>query len=383
MPLKTSSRSDIPMFRALDMLRQVNERIVDGDDVINMAPGQPCVGAPKPVLDYAIDVLKNDPRQGYTEAIGMPLLRDRIAVYYRERYGIELSHERVAITTGSSGGFLLAFLSAFDAGDKIALTTPTYPAYGNILKSLGLEVVTIETSAETDYQPTADILEKSGQHFDGLIICSPSNPTGTMIPENELARICQWCDTNGVRLLSDEAYHGITYGEPAQTALKYTENAIILNTFSKYFAMTGWRLGWLVLPDSLTDRVKKLAESLTVSPPTLSQHLAYKIFDHTNLLDEYVAVYQKNLDILREELPKAGFDKISNAKGAFYLYLDVHHLTNDAEEFCQRMLNEAKVAATPGMDFDTERGNGTIRISYAGKTEDIAEACKRLKEWQK
>lgn len=383
MPLKTSKRSDIPMFRALDMLRQVNERIVDGDDIVNMAPGQPSVGAPQPVLDYAVQVLKNDPKQGYTEAVGMPLLRDRIAVYYRERYGIELDHKNVAITTGSSGGFLLAFLSAFDAGDKIALTTPTYPAYRNILQALGLEIVTIETTAETDYQPTADILEKSGQDFDGLIICSPSNPTGTMIPDQELEKICNWCDDNNVRLLSDEAYHGITYDEPAQTALKYTDNAIILNTFSKYFAMTGWRLGWLVLPDSLSDRVKKLAESLTVSPPTLAQHLAYKIFDHTDTLDDYVDVYRKNREVLLAELPKAGFDKISNAKGAFYLYLDVHHLTNDAEEFCQRMLHEAKVAATPGMDFDTERGNGTIRISYAGKTEDIIDACERLKAWQK
>jgi aspartate/methionine/tyrosine aminotransferase len=383
MAFKPSKRSDIPNFKALDILREVAERRGAGEDIISLAPGQPSRGAPDAALDYARKVLEGDTRQGYTEAIGMRLLRDRIAVFYRERYGINLDHSRVAVTIGSSGGFVLALTAAFDVGDTVALTAPTYPAYRNFLKSIGLKVIEIETSPKTNYQPTAELLEKSGHKFDGLIICSPSNPTGTMIDEKELEKICKWCDKNGVRLVSDEAYHGITYETAAQTALKFSDSAIVLNTFSKYFAMTGWRLGWTVLPEDLTDRFKKLAENLFVSPPTLAQHLAYKIFDHTKELDEYVAEYCRNRDILREQLPEIGFDKLAPAQGAFYLYADVHNLTNNSEDFCRRMLNETLVSMTPGTDFDLARGNGTVRISYAGPTADIIKACERLKAWKR
>lgn len=383
MPFKPSARSDVPNFRALDILRQVAERTAAGEDIISLAPGQPSRGAPDAALDYARKVLANDTRQGYTEAMGMRLLRDRIAVFYRERYGIDLDYTRVGLGIGSSGSFILALMAAFDVGDTVAVTTPTYPPYRNFLKSLGLKVVEIETTAKTGYQPTADLLENAGLKFKGLMICSPSNPTGAIIDEQELKKICAWCDKNKVRLVSDEAYHGITYETPAQTALKFSDSAIVLSTFSKYFAMTGWRLGWAVMPENLTDRFKKLAENLFVSPPTLSQHLAYKIFDHIAELDEYVAEYRRNRDILRNELPAIGIDKLSAAQGAFYIYADVHHLTNNSEEFCARMLDEARVAMTPGTDFDPARGAGTIRISYAGKTTDILEACKRLKAWKR
>jgi len=383
MALKASRRSDIPMFRALDILREANERGAKGEDIMRLEAGLPCFGVPKGVLDYAREVMANDPRQTYTEALGMPLVRDRIALYYKERYDIDLDYSRIAITVGSSGGMFMAFLSAFDTGDKVAVCTPTYPPYRNIMSTLGLEIIEIETTPETDFQPSVELLEACGAKLDGLVICSPSNPTGTMIAEDELEKICKWCEKNEVRLISDQAYHNITYEEPAQSVIKFTDTAIAMHTFSKYFAMTGWRLGWLVLPEELTDRVKRLAESFFVSPPTISQHLAYKVFDHIDVLDGYVECYRKNLAILKAELPKAGFDKLSNARGAFYIYADVHHLTNDTEEFCRRMLSEAKVSTTPGIDFDVKRGHTSIRMCYASETEDIAEACRRLQEWQK
>lgn len=380
--LKVSNRSDIPMFRALDILREVNERATKGTDIRRMGAGQPNVGAPPEALEYAISKIRSDPRQGYTEAVGMPSLCERIAAYYKDYYAVDVNPRNIVITTGSSGGFILAFLAAFDAGDRVAITTPTYPAYKNILTALNIQAVEIETSPQTNYQPTAELLERSAKSFDGLIINSPSNPTGTMLPAGEMEKIANWCENRGVRLVSDEAYHGITYNRKAETAANYSKSAIVLNTFSKYFAMTGWRLGWLVLPDDLTDRVKKLSENLFVSPPTISQHLAYKIFDHLDALNAYVETYRENRGILLRELPKAGFTSISNADGAFYVYADVHHLTNDSEAYCRRMLDEARVSTTPGMDFDVARGHGTIRICYADKTEDIIEACERLKKWQ-
>ncbi|MGH1374815.1 MAG: pyridoxal phosphate-dependent aminotransferase [Alphaproteobacteria bacterium] len=380
--LKISNRSDIATFRALDILRQVNERETAGIDIKRMGAGQPNVGAPKAALDYAVSMIQSDPRQGYTEAIGMPALRERLVDYYKSYYGVSIKPQNIVITAGSSSAFILDFIAAFDAGDRIALTTPTYPAYRNILKSLNIETVEIEARAEDNYQPTLELLQNCGKQFDGLIINSPSNPSGTMIDEEELKKICAWCDENGVRLISDEAYHGITYDQKAPTAIKYSSNAIVLNTFSKYFAMTGWRLGWTVVPDDMTERMKKLAESLFVSAPTIAQHLAYKIFDHLDELDAYVADYRTNRDILIEELPKAGITDFTNAAGAFYIYADIHHLSNDSEQFCAKMLEEARVSATPGVDFDLTRGHKGIRICYADSQENIIEACKRLKNWQ-
>lgn len=380
--LKVSSRSDIPMFRALDILREVNERAANGYDIKRMGAGQPNVGAPPEALEYAISMIRKDPRQGYTEAVGMPALQDRIASYYKSYYNTNVRSKNIVLTMGSSGGFILAFLAAFDAGDRVALTAPTYPAYRNMLKSMNIECVEIESSWETNYQPTVELLEKCKVDFDGLIINSPSNPTGTMIDPKTLKEICDWCHKKGIRVISDEAYHGITYENKAHTALQYSNETIVLNTFSKYFAMTGWRLGWMVVPEDLQDRIKKLAENLFVSPPTISQHLAFKIFDHLDILDKYVETYRENRNIILNELPKAGFDKLSSTDGAFYVYADIHNLTNNSEEFCRRMLDEAKVSTTPGSDFDLTRGHTTIRICYADKTEDIKDACHRLIKWR-
>lgn len=379
--LKTSKRSDIATFRALDIMRQVHDLEGQGVDIRKMGAGQPHVGAPPEALEYAASMITEDPRQGYTEAVGMASLRERIAQHYQSYYGVEAKPENICVAAGSSSAFILTFLAAFDAGDKVAIFAPTYPAYRNILKSLNIEVVEIETRAADYYQPTLDLIQSCGKDFKGMIINSPSNPSGTMIDDGEFEKICHWCKENGVRLISDEAYHGITFGRKAPTALQYTDEAIILNTFSKYFAMTGWRMGWTVLPDDLKEPVKKLAENLFVSPPTISQHLAYKIFDHIPELDDYVADYAVNRDILLNELPKIGIENFTAAHGAFYVYADIHSLSNDSEAYCKQALAEAKISITPGMDFDLNRGHGTIRICYADSKENIIEACQRWKNW--
>jgi aspartate/methionine/tyrosine aminotransferase len=323
-----------------------------------------------------------DPKQGYTEAIGMTPLRRRIAEYYQEQYGVEVDYRRIAISIGSSGGFLLAFLAMMDAGDKVAMACPGYAAYRNFLKSLGIVPVEFEVSEETNYQPTVEHMESLKEKVDGLILCSPANPTGTMIPPKQLEELSRWCDGNGVRLFSDEVYHGITYEEPADTVARYTDNALVLNSFSKYFAMTGWRLGWLLLPEDAIDPVTRLAENLFVSPPTLSQMVATQIFDYRQELDKYLDVYRANREVLINELPKSGFGNFSPPQGAFYIYCDLGEMTGDSINFCKKMLDEARVSVTPGVDFDVTRGHKMVRISYAGATEDIREACWRLEEWR-
>lgn len=384
MTLKRARRSDVPPFRALSILGEVNQRVAAGQSIMRLEAGQPSVGAPEAALDYARERIARDPRQGYTEALGMGPLRTRIAEFYQTRYGLSIDPARVAVTVGSSGGFLLGFLSAFDVGDRVAMAAPGYPAYRNYLKALGLEAVEIETGPETDYQPTPELLDRAvaqGDKIDGLILCSPSNPAGTMIAPEGLKALCAWCGANGVRLVSDEVYHGLTYDAPAETVLRFTDDAIVFNSFSKYFAMTGWRLGWLVLPENLCAPVKALAENLFVSPPTLAQHVAWKVFDHTDVLDGYVATYRKNRDILRAGLTESGLTNLSRAQGAFYFYADISDRTDDSAAFCARLLDEAGVCVTPGLDFDTRRGNGTIRLCYAGPSADIEEAVRRLKAW--
>lgn len=377
-----SNRSDISIFHALDILRQVNEREAAGTTIMRMGAGQPCFGVPEPVIEYAKQILDQDPCQGYTEAMGMPLLRERIVQYYQTYYGVHINAANIAITAGSSCGFILALIAAFDKGDTIALITPTYPAYRNMLKALDLNIIEIEGAPKKNFQPTRGLLEEYEDKIDGIIINSPSNPTGAMIDEQDLKEICAWCDEKNITLLSDEAYHGITYEEKAVTAATYSPNAIILNTFSKYFAMTGWRMGWAIVPDNLRVRVKMLAESLFVSAPTISQHVAYKVFDHIDILDSYVASYKINRDYLLKHLPEAGFDKIIRPQGAFYLYANIAHLSNDSMAFCNQMLDHARVSTTPGIDFDRNRGTASIRICYADSKEKMIEACQRLKNWQ-
>ena len=382
MALKTAKRGRVPPFIVMDVMRAANARAAAGDDVLHLEVGQPGTAAPTAVLDAARTALAGD-RLGYTDAFGLEALRRRIAAHYGEQYGVDVDWRRVAVTTGSSGGFVVAFLAAFEAGDRVALASPGYPAYRNILAALGVEVVSLAVGPDTNFQPTPELLDRVAGPVDGLIVASPANPTGTMLHEPALAALVSWCAERGARLVSDEIYHGITYGTPAVTALAMTDDAIIVNSFSKYYSMTGWRLGWLVLPETLMRSVECLQQNLFISPPTLSQHAAVAAFDCRDVLDGIVARYGANRDCLLGELPKAGFDRLAAAEGAFYLYADVGQLTNDSNDFCRRMLDETGIAATPGIDFDPERGHRFVRFSFAGPEADIAAAAERLVTWRR
>jgi aspartate/methionine/tyrosine aminotransferase len=384
MVLKVARRGTIPPFIVMDVLRDANEREARGESVLHLEVGQPCTSAPRSVLEAAQAALFED-RLGYTEATGWLPLRRRIAAHYRETYDVAADPERIVVTTGSSGGFVLAFLAAFDAGDRVALASPGYPAYRNILRSVGVEAVEMQVGPATNFQPTPALLERAaadaGKDLDGLIVASPSNPTGTMIHAPELKALVEYCRDRGIRLISDEIYHGITYGEPAETALRHTAEAIVVNSFSKYYSMTGWRIGWMVVPAELRRSVECLAQNLFISPPSISQHAALKVFECRDELDANVARYAENRKLLLDELPKAGFHKLAPAEGAFYIYADIAHMTNDSEEFCRRMLAETGVAATPGVDFDPGRGSHFMRFSFAGNLSDMAEAADRLRRW--
>ena len=380
MALKVAKRGSIPPFIVMDVMRAANQREAAGGDVLHLEVGQPGTGAPAAVLDAVAAALGTD-RMGYTDAFGLPALRQGIAEHYAAAYGVVVDPGRVVVCTGSSGAFVLAFLAAFEAGDRVALASPGYPAYRNILKALDVEAVDIAVGPDTNFQPTPALLAGIDGRLDGLIVASPSNPTGTMISREGLEAIVACCAERGIRLISDEIYHGITYGEPAETALAFGQEAVIVNSFSKYYSMTGWRLGWMVVPEALLRPVECLAQNLFISPPTVSQYAALAALRCRAELDGHVARYARNRELLLRELPKAGFGSMASADGAFYLYADVTHLTNDSSAFCSRMLAETGVAATPGIDFDPHRGNRYVRFSFAGRTEDMAEAARRLIAW--
>ncbi len=379
MALKVSARGSIPPFIAMDVLREANKRAAEGEDILHLEVGQPGTTAPRPVLEAVRQALETN-LIGYTDALGLPDLRQAIAGHYQHSYGLELDRERV-VTTGSSGGFLLSFLGAFDAGDRVALAAPGYPAYRNILSALGIEPVLLECGPAQRFQPTVELLQAVGP-VDGLIVASPSNPAGTMVDRAHLAALVDYCAAEGVRLISDEIYHGITYGERGVSALELSEDAIVINSFSKYFSMTGWRLGWMVLPEDLLRPVECLGQNLYISAPTLSQIAGAAVFGCYDELDGYVRAYARNREILLNRLPEAGFDSLAPADGAFYIYADVGRMTNDSEEFCRTMLAQTGVAATPGTDFDPLRGSRYVRFSFAAKTSDIEAAADRLIAWK-
>ncbi len=382
MSLKISGRGQIDPFIVMDVMREANVLDAAGEDIVHLEVGQPGTSAPARVRDAAIAALNAD-RLGYTDALGIPALRERLATHYSDFYGVSVDPARIVITTGSSGAFLLAFLAAFDVGDRVALAAPGYPAYRNILTALGIEPVIVETRLEDRFQPTPELLARVEGRLDGLIVASPSNPTGTMIGAAEMAGLTGYCRENDIRFVSDEIYHGITYGHDSVTALEHDPEAVIINSFSKYFSMTGWRLGWMIVPPEMTRSIECLAQNLFISPPTLSQHAAMAAFDSQEELQSNIARYARNRDILLAELPRAGFDRLAPADGAFYIYADVGHMTNDSAEFCRRMLTEAQVAATPGLDFDPYRGNTYVRFSFAGSEDDMTRAVERLRRWRK
>jgi len=385
MALKVSQRGMIPPFLVMDIMQAAAEREAEQKAVYHLEVGQPGTPAPQGVLAAAKRALDEN-RLGYTLSMGIPELRAAIAKHYAKTYNVDLDPARVVVTTGSSAGFVLSFLSAFDSGDRVAMASPGYPCYRNILSAFGIEPVLLLTEAEHRFQPTPELLEKAvreGGPIDGLIIASPSNPTGTMIGPDEMSALTEYCRENNIRLISDEIYHGLTYESAASTALAFEENAVIINSFSKYFSMTGWRLGWMVISEDLMRAVECLAQNLFISAPTLSQIGGVAAFDCEDELSANILKYKANRDLLLEQLPKAGFDRLAPVDGAFYIYADVAELTNDSLSFCRRILNETGVAIASGVDFDPDRGHRYVRFSFAETAEQVAGAAEALIDWSR
>lgn len=382
--LGLSTRSLIDSFIVMDVMRAAAAREAAGHSVIHMEVGQPGTPAPKAAREAVRAALDTDP-MGYTLALGMPELRQRIAGLYRDRHGLEIAPDRVVVTTGSTGAFLLAFLALFDAGETVALPSPGYPCYRHILSALGVGSRMMETGPETRWMPDAGMITalcRAGP-LAGVLVASPNNPTGTMLSKDQLAGIAEACRQHNLWLISDEIYHGLTYGAQATTALEVSDNAIVINSFSKYFSMTGWRVGWMVVPEDLVRSIERLAQNFFISPPAVAQRAALAAFDAMPELEDNRRVYEANRALLLDALPKAGFDTIVPADGAFYLYCDVSGLTDDSLAFAKAMLEETGVAATPGLDFDARRGGRFLRFSYSGSTADMAEAAQRLIAWRR
>ncbi len=371
-------------FLAMDMMREANQLEAAGSDIVHMEVGQPSSAPPRQVIEAAKAALDVD-RIGYTNALGIPQLRERISKHYADTYGLSVPAERIVVTTGSSAGFILAFLAAFEPGDRMALPMPGYPAYKNILAALDLGLVPLETSARTRWAPdVADIKRLAADQnnpVSGLLVASPANPTGTMLSPAALKELAQTCESAGVRFISDEIYHGLVYGMEQACALSYSDEAVIINSFSKYFCMTGWRIGWMIVPEQLLRPVECLAQSLYISAPTLSQHAALAAFDAVEELEGHKQMYARNREMLLNELPGVGFSEFTPVDGAFYVYADVARFTNDSFEFSGKMLREIGVATTPGADFDAELGHRYIRMSFAGSEDQMLEAVKRLRSW--
>ncbi|QDB99265.1 aminotransferase class I/II-fold pyridoxal phosphate-dependent enzyme [Mesorhizobium sp. 8] len=380
MAVSLSRRGEVEPFHAMDVLAEANRLSAGGADVISMAVGQPSDPAPVAVRAAAAEALKRG-RIGYTDTLGLPGLRAAIAAHYSEHYGIEVPAARIAVTTGSSAAFNLAFLAMFDAGDRVAIAAPGYPAYRNIMKALGIEVVEIELEGEAWLH--AGHLEAAHRErpLAGVLFASPANPTGAVVPPDELKTLVETAERLGIAVISDEIYHRLAYGAPNTTALAYSKDVTVINSFSKYYCMTGWRIGWMVLPETLVRPVERISQSLYISAPELSQVAAVEAFGATAELEAVKARYAANRELLARRLPELGFALAAPMDGAFYAFCDVTRLTNDSMEFARRMLAEAHVAATPGRDFDPQRGHRTMRFSYAGRTDEMAEAMNRIERW--
>lgn len=379
-----ASRAGIPPFHVMDVWLAAAERQRTHGDLVNLSAGQPSTGAPAPVRAAAIKALESD-RLGYTVALGIPELREAIADSYSQKYGLAVTADDVVLTTGSSGGFLLTFLACFDVGDRVALASPGYPCYRNILSALGCEVVEIECGPQTRFQPTVAMLAELEPPVQGVIVASPANPTGTVIPPTELAAIARWCDAQGVRLISDEVYHGLVYPGAPETSCAWetSRNAVVVNSFSKYFAMTGWRLGWLLVPAELRRAVDCLTGNFTICPPVLPQHAAVAAFTPEAIAEaeSHLHHYAANRQTLLAGLQQLGLTRLAPADGAFYVYADVSDFTSDSLRFCERLLAETGLAIAPGVDFDTAKGGSFVRLSFAGPSTDIDEALRRLGPW--
>jgi aspartate/methionine/tyrosine aminotransferase len=368
-------------FHAMAMAKLAEERAAAGGTVLHLEVGQPSTPAPRAVLAAAARALEEE-QIGYSNAPGLPALRRRIARHYGEWYGLELDSDRVMIVAGASAGFTLAFLACFDPGDRVGVVEPGYPCYRNALEALGCVPVPIPVGPQTRWAPTPELVAAAGP-LSGLVLASPSNPTGTVLGAGALAALVAFCTDAGIQVISDEIYHGIVYGEPARSALEADDGVVVVNSFSKYFSMTGWRLGWIVAPPALVPAVERLQQNLYICAPVLSQLAGLAAFDSAEELDGHVRRYAEHRTMLLDGLGAAGLTDTAAADGAFYVYADVSHLCTDSMVLCRTWLDELGVAATPGVDFDLARGHRFVRFSYAGAAADIAEACRRIAEWHR
>ena len=376
--MRNSTRSQVDPFIVMDVMEAARRAEAEGRHIIHMEVGQPGTPAPEGARAALARTMATE-AMGYTVALGLPALRARIAKLYGEWYDVDLNPERVVITPGSSGGFILAFAALFDAGDRVGIGAPGYPSYRQILRALDLVPVDIQTAAENRLQPVPGDL--TGQNLQGLLVASPANPSGTMLDRTALAGLISAAEGQGAAFISDEIYHGIEYERRAVSALEITDDCYVINSFSKYFSMTGWRIGWMVVPEDHVRVIERLAQNLFICPPHASQVAALAAMDCGEELEANMAVYRCNRALMLEGLPKAGFDRIAPPDGAFYVYADVSHLTHDSRAFAAEILDKAGVAVTPGLDFDPVRGAGTLRFSYARATADIEEGLARLRRF--
>ena len=369
--------AQIDPFHAIAIGVEAHRLEAQGRSILHMEFGQPSTGAPAAAIAEAHRVLDSDP-MGYWES---PALKERIALLYRERYGVAVEAEQILLTCGASPGLVLALSCLFTPGARVATARPGYVAYRNTMRAMYLEPVEVDCGPAERYQISAAALEAMDPAPDGVIIASPANPTGTIIPADEMARIAEVCARRGIRIVSDEIYHGLSYGEAAHSMLEFAPDAVVVNSFSKYFSMAGWRLGWVVFPQALIEAARARMGNLFLTPPSLAQHAGLKAFDCLDELEGHVAAYRRNRELLLAALPALGLKEIAPPDGAFYIYADVGHLTDDSLGFCRRLLEETGVATAPGIDFDPVDGHRHIRISFAVSTDRVEEAIRRLVPW--
>ena len=378
--MKKSKRSNVDPFIVMDVMESARKAEANGKHVIHMEVGQPGTPAPKRAKQFISDEISNNDL-GYTVTLGLPELRNRISKLYGDWYNIDLNPDRIIITTGSSGAFILSFAALFDVGDRVGIAAPGYPSYRQILKSQDLIPIDIFTELQNKFQPIPKDIKEN--NLNGLLVASPANPTGSMLDKKKLEELINTAHENKVSFISDEIYHGIQYEKNPTSALEISNECYVINSFSKYFSMTGWRVGWMIVPEDHVRQVERLSQNLFICPPHVSQLTALSAMDAKEELNTNVEVYKKNRSILSEELPKAGLNKFSPPDGAFYIYIDISEYSKDSLNFCKEVLDKAGVAVTPGLDFDQKRGNSTIRFSYARSTEDIIEGANRIKKFMK
>ncbi|MEM9043210.1 MAG: aminotransferase class I/II-fold pyridoxal phosphate-dependent enzyme [Pseudomonadota bacterium] len=379
--MKLSQRSQTPPFYAMDVLAEAQALARAGRDIIHMEVGEPSHAAPKAATHLLEAAIRRGDGLGYTSGLGIQDLREGIAALYRARHGIDLDPARVVATAGSSAGFIISFLACFEAGDRLAMVDPGYPCYRNVAENLGMEAVRLQSTLADRYQPTPEMLEGAGD-LDGLLIASPSNPTGTMLDKDRLLSLCDYCEARRITLISDEIYHGLCYDSPAHSVLEMTDEVIVINSFSKYWSMTGWRIGWMIVPERMVRTCQNLAQNLLICPSHASQVAALGALSTEGMAEvaPYIDAYAQNRELLSETMPKLGFTDVAPSDGAFYLYAGIGDLADTSMDLCRRLLHEAGVAATPGLDFDPDRGGRTIRFSYAQHPPLIAEGVRRMQE---